>query len=88
MKTLRTIALASLLSLASTLPALAAEQPEDALVEKCSAMMKEKELMRTMMKTMPHDEMMECHRMMQNKNKAKTDTAEPEHSGHEHDHGE
>lgn len=88
MKNLRTLAIASVLSLIAAMPALAAEQPEGTLAQKCGAMMKDKELMRTMMKTMPHDEMMECHRMMQNKNKAASDTAAPEHGEHEHHHGE
>lgn len=88
MKNLRALATASFLSLAAAMPALAAEQPEGTLAEKCNAMMKDKELMRAMMKTMPHAEMMECHRMLQNKNKAATDTSETEHGEHEHHHGE
>lgn len=89
MKMIRTLAIASCV-LGLSLPALATEHAiEPTLAEKCTAMMKDKELMRAMMKTMPHDEMMECHRMMQNKGKAATEAAtEQAAPEQEHHHGE
>ena len=88
MNALRIAIGASILSLTMATAVLAAEQPNVTVVEKCQAMMKDKELMRTMMKTMPRNEMMECHRMMQNKNAQATDASTPESTEHEHHHGE
>lgn len=64
-------------------PAFAGEQPPPpAWVETCNAMIADKEFMRTQMKTMPREEMAQCHRMMRER---RQQAARPPVM-HEHEH--
>lgn len=66
-------------------PAIAAEQPSPpAWVKTCNAMIKDKELMRTQMKTMQRDEMAKCHQMMRERRQQ----AAQQPIVHEHEHAQ